>query len=53
MLMVRVEVYNADDSLFREYVMDFDLPLQRHVLERQTRCAMEANQMICTYPEEP
>ena len=51
MLLIKVVVYNPDDSIVRIYTMDHDDPAQRKVLGEQCRNAFEAGQSISTTPK--
>lgn len=53
MLLIRVEIEDADGQLLHSYVMNHDDPQQRRVLGEQVRNAFLANQTVITYPEIP
>lgn len=50
MLLIKVMVFNPDNSLFRRFIMDHDEVAQRRVLGEQCRNAFEAGQTIKTQP---
>lgn len=51
MLLIKVTVSNPDGTLFRQYIVNHDDPVQRRVLGEQCRNAFEAGQSINTAPK--